>query len=271
MCTMMSVSVADTLEQGAGYGKTTRAAVTALCLVDRFKKVYASGPTHIAVNNFAERTDRVDAQAVDHCRRHGEGTDPPRVRRLIIRARQLNDNVRAVRMLLEKPALTEAEMFPWQAGRNDRWQLQNSLAYWILKAVGSPAVAELDDCDPEAVRAMRDGIVSVHGGQRLLDAIKAGDWDIIAVDKAVDPPALRGLMNDLQHAADMIFGTPAMATKDFYSNWINLCVGAFAVDEAANMRRADMIRVWGNSLLPMAMAGDGTFDPQITLLCPFDG
>ncbi|KAI6778968.1 helicase MAGATAMA-like protein [Emericellopsis cladophorae] len=241
------------ISASAGYGKTTRAAVAALCLVDRFKKVYASGPTHIAVNHFLEQTDRLDAKAVEYYR-NSDGDDQGRVRRLIVRARRLDDEVTATRRLLEKPGLTESELFPWQVGRNDRWQLQNSVAYWLLKIFGSPAVAALDDRDPEAVVALHKDIFSIHGGQRLIDAVKAGDWD--TVDKAASPDVLDGLTRQLLEDADMIFSTPAMSRHGPCLEWKKHHAAAFAVDEAANMKRADMMRLWGNCLLPIMMSGD---------------
>ncbi|KAG9258640.1 AAA domain-containing protein [Emericellopsis atlantica] len=246
------------ISAGAGYGKTTRVAVATLSLTDRVKKVYASGPTHIAVNNFVERTDRVDVAAVAYCR-EGECGDENRVRRFIVRGRLADDNVRAARRLLENPDATEAELFPWQVGRNNRWQLHLSLAYWVLKALGSPAVPELVETDPEAIWELRAQLVSVHGGQAMVDAIKARDWDAIVADDNISGKSLETYMKMLLKKADIVFSTPAMSNKGEHWAWKRLNTAGYAVDEAANMKRADMTRVWGNSSLPIVMAGDGEF------------
>jgi len=147
-------------------------------------------------------------------------------------------------------------LFPRHVGRNDRWQLQNSATYWLLKVFGSPAVAALDDRDPEAVVALRKDLLSIHGGQRLIDAVQAGDWDIVAVDNATSGDALERIIRRLLRDADMIFSTPAMSRHGTCLDWKQHHAAAFAVDEAANMKRADMMRLWGNCLQPMVMSGD---------------
>lgn len=54
-----------------------------------------------------------------------------------------------------------------------------------------------------------------------------------------------------------------MSCQRPYRPWKEELAQGVAIDEAGNISRPDLYAVWGNTLLPMAMAGD---DKQLPLL-----
>lgn len=58
-------------------------------------------------------------------------------------------------------------------------------------------------------------------------------------------------------AADILYTTPAMTENiTEYQKWKSEYAKGVTVDEAANMNRADLACVWGNTLLPCMLGGD---------------
>lgn len=56
--------------------------------------------------------------------------------------------------------------------------------------------------------------------------------------------------------ADILCTTPAMSMQEPYSIWKMTRARGIAVDEAGNISRPDLYRVWGNTMLPCLLGGD---------------
>jgi hypothetical protein len=127
-------------------------------------KVYGSGPTHVAINNFAERLYQTGASVVERCNA-GKKDDEPRARRpLVVRGYKLMDEVAAFRNIL-KSGVADNSAAPkrfWYPPSD--WSYALSVANWLLVLLGSKAaknsqcksaVTEIDLDDAASMRSSR--------------------------------------------------------------------------------------------------------------------
>ncbi|KAK7428202.1 hypothetical protein QQZ08_005268 [Neonectria magnoliae] len=242
---------------GPGFGKTTLMAVAALGMTESFRKLYASAPTHVAVDNFAARIDRVSSRVVDRYNQGKSVDDPTRARgKIVVRGYRPDDELRAFRKLLENPTDGDISVFSTSGGKS-KWKLNLSLAYWLLMVLGSPAVRGLGPDDSPALHRAHNGIKSARHLAKLrgvaTGAIPYADFkgDVEASDKS-----LIGMLKRILHSADIVCTTASLSSKNPYMDWKEDVAQCIAVDEAANMQRPDLLTVWGNTLLPCMLGGD---------------
>ena len=244
--------------QGPGFGKTTVMAVAAISMALTFGSLYASAPTHVAVDNYAARIARVDESLVSRLNEGLDSADPNRARRrLIVRAYKMDHEVIALRALLERPDLGDKAAPSSYWFPSSKWKLHCSLTYWVLMVLGSPAVRRLDENDPPALSDMRNNIKghkTRHDLYRL--ATRQIQWREFKDSQANKDGSLGHLLDEILQYADIVCSTPSLACKDQFSSWRMNTARAVAVDEAANMKRADLYSVWGNTMLPLLLGGD---------------
>lgn len=221
-------------------------------------KILCSAPTHVAVDNFAARLDRRTRVIADTCNQGKEQGDPSRHRYpLVIRAYKPQDEVNAFKALLKDPKQgNEAVSSGW--GPASRWKLHLSLASWLLAVLGSTAVRELHADDHPGLWTMRGEISGSKLASRLRDLVTGvTTWQQYEEEGPIPDKALHFFLMRILDKADFFCTTPA-ATHNFeeYRDWKNNLACGVAVDEAANMNRADLYCVWGNTLLPCFLFGD---------------
>jgi len=226
-----------------------------------FGPTLCSGPSNIAVDNLAERMDRIDLET---CDQYNRGIPPTRkddrsTRRLIIRGYPMHQEVAAFRRLLENPDALQAPEQEW--GIVGKWKFPTSLAFWLLVCLDSRAT--------QAIRTIHvDGAPALHGLRKHLQDQKyealrdvaAGtiSWAEYMAGKPVTDAMVRDFfVQHLVRFADVVCTTPALTESEFaYHKFKQLKTQAVVVDEAGNMGRADLASVWGNTALPCFVAGD---------------
>ena len=177
-------------------------------------RVLCSGPSNVAVDNFARRLDRVSASVAAACNRGKEEGDSARARhRLVVRAYRFRDEVAAFENLLREPHKGD-DAAPRAFRGASKWQLHLSLAFWLLVLLRSQAtgVRELHADDPETLHIRqlevdsREDLTSLRAvatGQASWDEYVQGDAGPAATDKQI-----ARLMGDILEAADMLCTTP---------------------------------------------------------------
>ncbi|KAF5004159.1 hypothetical protein FDECE_9373, partial [Fusarium decemcellulare] len=242
---------------GAGFGKTTALAVGTIGMTYTLGKIYATAPTHVAVDNFAERLDLVDESVTDRLNQSKSDNDTDRAHyRHVVRGYKVSSELHAFMHLLQHP--NDGDKAAPNSGWHSqlRWRKHLSAAFWLLVLLRSPETRGLRSDDSVALHQMRDRIGNDEHLQRLR-AVVAHDIDYIEYERGamVSKEKLTALLEEVINAADIVCTTPALSTKAPYARWKYTAKG-IAVDEAGCISRPDLYCVWGNTLLPCLMAGD---------------
>ncbi|KAI8711430.1 hypothetical protein NCS52_01406400 [Fusarium sp. LHS14.1] len=248
---------------GPGFGKTTAGAACTLAMEAKLGKILCSAPTNVAVDNFASRLDkktRAVTEGYNQGRQLSDAT--PRRRHLfVLRAYKPTDEVVAFQNLLRKPedGNQAAPSHFWKPP--SKWKLHLSCAFWLLVLLRSPHVRELHRDDSEALHQMQ---ATIDGRKDLenLRSVATGSMTWQEFEKTEGFPAtiesvIELLSYGLLAHADLLCTTPAATNNAHqYRGWKNSDACGVAIDEAANMHRADLYDVWGNTLLPCFVFGD---------------
>lgn len=241
--------------KGPGFGKTTAISIFAIALMARFGVICGSAPTHVAIDNFAARLHEVALRVVSRC---NDGRDEAAKvkRKLVIRGYKMRDEVAAFTHLLQHPhAGDKAAPSSWLVP--SRWRFNLSLAFWLLAVLRAPGPDLPDDHVPEALVEMRDA-VDKRSDLDQLRAVAVGTISWEDYEKGAMLPAhkIEDLFEEVIRHAQVICTTPANACQEPFLSWKLESARAFAIDEAANMSRPDLLSVWGNTLLPCVLSGD---------------
>ncbi|KAH8894849.1 hypothetical protein GQ53DRAFT_820525 [Thozetella sp. PMI_491] len=250
-----------------GTGKTTAlcAATLAMILNPKIKNVYGSGPTHVAVSNFAEHLYMRGAEVAA---RYNVDLDEDyaRLRRpLIVRGHLIKQEVSAFLNVL-RFGIADDSAAPRRHPRS-RWQLPLSCANWFLAVLRSQAA--LQSLRANAVKALHpDDAKALHDMQKEVDADsdealvrlaklarKKLTWQEYVNGPTVKQEVIQQYLTKIALAANAVLTTPGCSTTAPYRIARKVAKG-IAVDEAGCMHRADLLAVWGNTLLPLWLAGD---------------
>ncbi|SPO04675.1 uncharacterized protein DNG_07360 [Cephalotrichum gorgonifer] len=243
-----------------GFGKTTKESVAGLAMRHHLGPVLVCAASNAASDNIGDRLDDVDCSSSDRYNsRLSPGEDRWR-RRLIIRMYHQPQEVAAVFRLLKDPSAVAEPSREWR--RTGPWKLRNSLAGWVLACLGSPAMegvrqvhpddsqalhrlqAHFQDPDFQSLREVATGQISWAEYERGGLLISSGEIKNI-------------FTKFLIQKADFLVSTPAMTESDqLCQEFKTSRARAILVDEAGCMTRADLMSVWGNTLLPCFLAGD---------------
>ncbi|KAM0201621.1 hypothetical protein ACHAPI_001667 [Fusarium lateritium] len=248
---------------GAGFGKTTAGAAATLAMQAKLGKILCSGPTNVAIDNFAARLARRDEATIDRYNKGKAAEDPGRRRyKLIIRGYNPSQEVAAITSLLQDPKCGDDAVPPSSWKLPSQWKLNLSCAFWLLLVLRSPAVGrELRSDDHPALHALQKRI-DTRADLLSLRQVATGTitWDEYKV--AVKTSELfvedvRSLVGPIVENAEILCVTPAASENcKPYLNWKVKHARGVAIDEAACMSRGDLCCVWGNTLMPCFLFGD---------------
>lgn len=247
LCPPFSFSFTNFQLKGPGFGKTSALAVATLGMAHCINKVYVSAPTHVAVDNFARRIDTLDQRVVA---RHNKLLTPDAVqapirRKLVIRGFRLRDEIKAFRNLLQQPNIGDAAAPKTKFRGTAKWKLHLSATYWLLKALGSPAVPALNEEDNASIGNMREKLEKHDVFAALVDVARGKlSWADYLGHESNSTYNLTSLFETLIEDADLVCTTPSLSEKVPYHKWKTTCAKGIAVDEAANMGRPDLYCVW---------------------------
>ncbi|KAF4992306.1 hypothetical protein FDECE_13760 [Fusarium decemcellulare] len=255
---------------GPGFGKTTAGAAATLAMHAKVGKVLASGPTNVAVDNFAARIDKRAQAVVARCNKDRPAQDLTRRRHpLVVRAYNPNHENSALISLLQNPHYGDEAAPTSFWSEPSKWKLNLSCASWVLVLLRSPAAKRVlhpDDCqllhdlqqalddraDLAPLREVATGAISwqdfkaCEGSARMLEVVGA-------------------YISRITDCADILCITPAASANKSFKEWKSDKAEGVAIDEAANMHRADLYCVWGNTLLPCFLFGDPKQLPPVIM------
>ncbi|RSL44165.1 hypothetical protein CEP54_014797 [Fusarium duplospermum] len=235
---------------GPGFGKTTAGAACTLAMEAKLGKILCSAPTNVAVDNFASRLDRRTRAVTERYNAGKQLSDQvPRRRHLfVLRAYKPDDEATAFQNLLRQPedGSKAAPSNFWRPP--SKWTLHLSCAFWLLVLLRSPHVQQLHRDDSEALHKMQatidgrqdlENLRSVATGSMTWEEFEKTDGFSTAIEAAKT-----FLEYTLVDAADMLCVTPAGSNNAHqYRRWKNTFACGVAVDEAANMHRADLYAI----------------------------
>ncbi|KAL2673660.1 hypothetical protein Neosp_012103 [[Neocosmospora] mangrovei] len=245
---------------GPGFGKTTAGAAATLAMHAKLGKILCSAPTNVAIDNFSNRLDTRTRAVVERYNTGLQGGQARRRHVFVVRAYRPEQEAIAFETLLRNPDAGDGAVPKLLGRRAPKWRLHLSCAFWLLVLLRSPAVRELHPDDSEELHEMQQAIDS-HDGATLLRAVATG---AIAWKEFKDADDYTGAMmvaNDfltsIPECAELLCTTSSCTeTVKQYQLWKNSVARGVAVDEAANMHRADLYCIWGNTLLPCFLFGD---------------
>lgn len=206
-----------------------------LGMADSLGSILCSGPSDIAVDNFAERTEKLDDAAVAHINQDkAEGKTRYR-RKVIIQANTLSQELMAFKKFLEDPSPGNGAS-PETFGRNkSKWQSERSLAAVALRTLGSHVGRPLDGDDSLRLHELRHNWEKADKfAPLILRAQGKLGWDQFVVSGWNTDDALESFLQQILVVADLLFTTPSAGSTD-YSSWKFENAKGFAVDDANNM------------------------------------
>jgi hypothetical protein len=227
----------------------------------RYGTIFCSAPTDVAVDNFASRLDRRSIAVTERCnkgKRVGD-TTPRRSRKLVVRCYPHEDECWAFDALLRDPKRGDDAAPSSLFSDPSNWKLHLSSAFWLLVILRSPHVRELHQDDPKVLHNWRkkldertdlDDFRAVVLGEMTWEAWSKTEKfssTMLEVDRWIE-----GIPMD----ADILCATPEASENDKRVQRFKLHAGGVAIDEVANMTRADLMCVWGNTLTPCFVFGD---------------
>lgn len=221
------------------------------------KQIFCSAPTNVAVDNFASRIDRRTREIAARCNK-GNQTGTSRVKHKLV-VRWYRDDFPALVKLFKEPKLGDDAAPSGFFSPQSNWKLHVSGAYWVLKVLRSPLVAPLHQDDHEALHRWQK---RVDTDPTLVDlrAMATGQttWDAFEESKGFGEglQVVEEYIHDIFNKADILCATPAASVNSKTVLWFKIFSDGVAVDEAANMTRADLLCVWGNTLSPCFLFGD---------------
>ncbi|KAL6794263.1 P-loop containing nucleoside triphosphate hydrolase protein [Trichoderma sp. SZMC 28012] len=243
---------------GPGFGKTTALAVGTLGMAATLGPIYGTAPTHVATDNFAERLDRI-SQSVTRRRNEGKksGDDTRARRTFVMRCFSRDDEVIAFINTLRDPHLGDKAAPNREWSIDSKWTLNLTPSFWLLMVLRSPAVRKIHEDDPKVIHEMQQQMDIRRDCERLR-AVATGkiSWQEYESGQMVPQRAIEEMFGHLLFSADILCTTPAMSMQEPYCNWKRMRARGIAVDEAGNISRPDLYRVWGNTMLPCLLGGD---------------
>ncbi|KAF9774577.1 hypothetical protein IL306_007409 [Fusarium sp. DS 682] len=221
-------------------------------------QIMCSGPSHAAVDNFAHRLDQSTRAVASRYNRTKAPNDLNRCHgRLVIRVYKPRDEFTALKRLLKDPKAIETAANKGEFAADSHWKLHLSWAYWLLVILRSDAVPPLDS-DASPVLHSFQQFIDSNPGLLTLRQVATGQitWEDYIASTTDAKEKIERLMLSLMNKADFLCALPSNAELEPICIWKTERAKGLAVDEAANMNRADLYGLWGNTLLPCFLFGD---------------
>ncbi len=241
-------------------GKTTVIATFTVAMMANkaIKKVYGSGPTHISVDNFAERIFQISSHIAERYNSGKLEDDTTRTRRhLVVRGYRLDHEVEAFLNILSSGVASNAAKPKGFFGSPSRWALGLSVAFWLLVVLGSKTVRPLHHDDSTTLHDIRSILMERKSPEiGRLRQLVAGQmsFDEYRKGATLAKDDIKKIMATIISAADVVLTTPGSIIGEYRQFWSR--AKGIAIDEAGCLNRADLYHVWGNTLRPCALAGD---------------
>ena len=237
-------------------------AVGTLGMAETFGKVYTSAATHVAVDNFAARINLLDQRVVQRFN-EANPDKPKRRRKLIIRGFKFDVEITAFRSFVGNPTnIDETYASPNAAESDSKWHLELSLTHWLLIALGSPAVRQLNATeDSQCLIDFRQGLPE-GSAVELIKEIAENTMDRDKLEAALEDEyqqinkTLEELFISLLSHAEIVCTTPSLSYRKHFVEWRSARARAIVVDEAGNISRPDLYTVWDYELKPCLLGGD---------------
>lgn len=220
---------------------------------------------HTATDNFAERLNRISTNVAERLNQGKSVDDVSRARRaVIVRGYNPDDEVKAFANMIRNPAAGDDAAPTGNWFRDSEWKLNYSVAYWLLRILRSPGVPALHRDDASVLYEIQAKLDVNLGFTRLRDAATGKDgWPGTELDKIVSMTELRKVFTRIIYASTVLCVTPGLSEAKPFVYVKNNAAKGIAVDEAGNMSRPDLYSVWGNTLLPLVLAGDDKVCPNL--------
>ncbi|KAJ3530916.1 hypothetical protein NM208_g3330 [Fusarium decemcellulare] len=219
-------------------------------------KVFGSGPTHAAVDDFSEALYTISYHVTEAYNVGKEAGNRSR-RALVVRAFELDYEFVAFDKLLRDPDL-RSDATPYNLWEvKSEWKFHLSPSYWLLMCFGSSPPRPLHDDDSQALHNLRDFIVGRQDLARLRDLVaKNITWEEYVNGRMVGRDELMKLLKHVIMEADILCALPTQAAnEETLAIWRMEHARGIAIDKAGSIARPDLYSVWGNTLLPCLLAG----------------
>ncbi|PTB37353.1 hypothetical protein M441DRAFT_40099 [Trichoderma asperellum CBS 433.97] len=206
---------------GPGFGKTAALAIAALAMLTTLKRVFATAPTNVAADNFAERLDRISQRVTARLNEGKSADDMTRVRSaLVLRGCKPDEEVDAFFNTLKDPQLGDKAGPNNNWGIGPKWRLHLSPSVWLLMVLRSPAVRPLSANDPLAIHEMQAKMDSKLTYARFRDvATGAITWQEHEKEDMVEPRLVAEMLNTILRNADIVCTTPAISCQPPFKWW----------------------------------------------------
>ncbi|KAF4996451.1 hypothetical protein FGRMN_4508 [Fusarium graminum] len=243
----------------AGFGKTTAGAAATIAMGFSLGPIMCSAPTHVAINNFA---NRIDARIHAICERYNFGKamdDRSRLRhQFVLGAFNPDHEVYAFMQILQGQEAIDHPVERKRFSPSTHWRLPLSLTYWLLFLLRSPAVQPLHPDASPALYKLQGLYDNTESLSALRDLVtRKISWDYYRISGVpIDNDAVKSMMTTIMKEADFFCTTLANAERSGVRFWKVTRARGLAIDEAGNMNRADLYGLWGNTLLPYFLFGD---------------
>lgn len=247
---------------GPGFGKTYIQSIATLLMAEREGCVLASGPSNSAVNNFAARLFQLESEAIEVYNLAKSDASDRRRKRLIVRAYKPRQEAKAFFNMLRFGRHVQDR--PDQASGNGKWNVDSpwhfnlSTAQWLLAAFGSRLAARpIKDEDKQILHDLRLWLDN-HRAQcvepkwfnlamLIRGEISWDDFDDLDNEYKPSHNDIIKQMARIWRHADILCVTPSAShSVDAFREWKSGTAQGVAIDEAANMGKADLITLWGN-------------------------
>ncbi|KAK4064528.1 hypothetical protein Trihar35433_8045 [Trichoderma harzianum] len=140
---------------------------------------------------------------------------------------------------------------------DSKWTLNLTPSFWLLMVLHSPAVREIHEDDPKAIHEMQQQMDIRRDCERLRAAATGKiSWQEYESGQMVQEKAIEGMFGHLIWSADILCAALSMSMQEPYSIWKMARARGVVVDEAGNISRPDLYRVWDNTMLPCLLGGD---------------
>ncbi|CZS81590.1 unnamed protein product [Fusarium graminearum] len=109
----------------------------------KFGQILCSAPTHVAVDDFANRLDQITRSIAEEYNKGKKADDPSRLRhRFMLRVFTSNNELRALRALLEKPDAIDAAGKTGYRSPDSRLLLEAASIFSLLRFASGVAIDE---------------------------------------------------------------------------------------------------------------------------------
>lgn len=207
----------------AGTGKTTAACLAVVAMIHNptIGKVFGSGPTNIAVSNFAVRLYAIGASVVN---RYNQTTTADRRahRPLVVRGFRLSEECKAFRSVVEGGNADDSAAPKASWSPASTWSYALSPANWLLVVLGSKAardsvaknaVRELHEDDHPGLYDLRTELRTKFPG---LGQLVRGeiDWQQYKEGHMISTEEVETLFRRIIGQADVVLSAPSQSCED---------------------------------------------------------